>query len=82
MARKFKINKLRELHSTLGALIAESDAKMAGTAAADEDDAPPGDDVSAQAKLAAGHAQDTALHGGRELSMEEAFPGFHRRVKY
>jgi hypothetical protein len=74
--RKFKLNKLRELHAAIGALIDESDANM--QAAADEDDDAP----SAQGKLAAGHAHDEAPHGGRELSMEEAFPGFNRRPKY
>jgi hypothetical protein len=72
MARKFKLNKLRELHSAIGALIAESDAGCA-QAADDEDDsdAPTGDDSTAQAKLAAGHAQD-------DLPMHLAFKGFDR----
>jgi hypothetical protein len=81
MGRKFKFSKLRELHAAIGALIEESDANMAGAAGADEDDndVATGDDLSAQSKLAAGHAQDAAPRGGRTQSMKEAFPNWRVR---
>jgi hypothetical protein len=84
--RKFKINKLRELHAAIGNLIDESDASAA-KAADEDDDEPQGADApeSAQAKLAAGHRAHDSAHrrAGDVLSMSEAFPGFDRnRPKY
>jgi hypothetical protein len=75
---KMRTGALRKLHADLGKILEDYDASCAEQSATDEEDDAP----TAQAKLARGHAQDAALHGGRELSMEEAFPGFNRRPKY
>jgi hypothetical protein len=71
---KVKIGALRQLHSHLTDILGAYDAAKAKDE--DDSDAPQGDVASAQAKLAAGHAQDG-------VPMYIAFPGFNRnRPKY
>jgi hypothetical protein len=71
MAR-MRTGALRKLHADLGQILADYDASCAEqSAAADEED---DSAASAQTKLAAGHAQDSALREG--ISMTEAFPTF------
>jgi hypothetical protein len=70
--RSFKFSKLRELHAQIGALIQESDDKLAGVDnALGGDPLPQSDQTSANpaASLKAGAALDAA-------PMSQAFPGF------
>lgn len=75
MRRKFKMNKLRELHAALGALIAESDATAEdGPADPHQRNRSPSDPMNHPEP----QANDAALSGERTLSMAEAFPGYNR----